>query len=113
MVSRHDMPDMRTLDEVSSAPEEPLPPPWLSDGAAMALDRVTATAEGRLNGSGVGKPATPSKFTLADAAATWEAGPRDLPRRGPCGHRRLRRCRRRRRHAGGRWQHADHASREG
>jgi hypothetical protein len=43
-VSRHDMPDMRTLDEVSSAPEEPLPPSWLSDGAAMAQEEPSATS---------------------------------------------------------------------
>jgi hypothetical protein len=82
MVSRHDMPDMRTLDEVSSAPEEPLPPPWVLDGAAIALAEPSATSP-PLGLSGVATAwwrATVEEFelephhvrTLSEAAFAWD-----------------------------------------
>jgi hypothetical protein len=82
MISRHDMPDMRTLDEVSSAPEEPLPPPWLSDGAAMAAEEPSATSP-PLDLSGAARAwwcATVEEFelephhvrTLTEAAFAWD-----------------------------------------
>jgi phage terminase small subunit len=82
MASRHDMPDMRTLDEVSPAPEEPLPPPRLSDGAAMAHEEPSATSP-PLDLSGAARAwwrATVEEFelephhvrTLAEAAFAWD-----------------------------------------
>ena len=82
MVSRHEMPDMRTLDEVSPAPVEPLPPSWLSDGAAMALEEPSATSP-PLDLSGAATAwwrATVEEFelephhvrTLTEAAFAWD-----------------------------------------
>ena len=82
MASRHDMPDMRTLDEVSPAPEEPLPPPRLSDGAAMAQEEPSATSP-PLDLSGAARAwwrATAEEFelephhvrTLTEAAFAWD-----------------------------------------
>ena len=82
MVSRHEMPDMRTLDEVSPAPEEPLPPSWLSDGAAIALEEPSATSP-PLDLSGAATAwwrATVEEFelephhvrTLSEAAFAWD-----------------------------------------
>jgi phage terminase small subunit len=82
MISRHDMPDMRTLDEVPPVPQEPLSPPWLSDGAAMALEEPSATSP-PLDLSGAATAwwrATVEEFelephhvrTLSEAAFAWD-----------------------------------------
>ncbi len=82
MARRHDMPDMRTLDEMSPAPEEPLPPSWVSEGAAMALEEPSATLP-PLGLSGAARAwwlATVDEYelephhvrTLSEAAWAWD-----------------------------------------
>jgi len=76
------MPDMRTLDEVSPAPEEALPPPWVSEDAAMALEEPSATLP-PLGLSAAARAwwlATVEKYelaphhvrTLSEAASAWD-----------------------------------------
>lgn len=81
MARRQDMPDMRTLDEVRPAPEEALPPPWVSD-AAMALEEPSATLPplGLSEAASAWWLATVEKYelaahqvrTLSEAACAWD-----------------------------------------
>jgi len=82
MARRHDMPDMRTLDEVPLAPEEPLPPPWVTEGAAMAFEEPAATLppSGLSGAARAWWLATVEEYelephhvrTLSEAACAWD-----------------------------------------
>jgi Phage terminase, small subunit len=73
MARKHDMPDMRTLDDVSPAPEEPLPPPWVSDGAAMAPDWAALPPDGAAMAPDEPSATSPPLGLSGAAAAWWRA----------------------------------------